>query len=277
MSALLSGLLGAGGALLQGLFGQSSAQASMDFQKEVLQNRNQWMVQDLKKAGLNPILAAGATSSGSAAGAQAHIDNPGEKAVSSAMQYKLADIAKDKLITEQREAQSRINLNNALGTKAYAEANAVVPEMKLTSAKTTESLASAENLGSSAMVNYENIKVAQAKVVEIYGQVSKLEADIRRSEADRRHIIEQIKVASSQAAKNALEARLAEANIKVTRQIEAGKRLANMGISIDNQIKGLGLSKSSAESDYYSTNLGRFMHNVDKIIKSISPLNFNFK
>lgn len=277
MSALLSGLLGAGGSLIQGLFGQSSAQASMDFQKEVLQNRNQWMVQDLRKAGLNPILAAGATSSGSAPGAQAHIDNPGEKAVSSAMQYKMAEIAKDKLITEQREAESRINLNNALGTKAIAEANAVVPEMKLTSAKTTESLASAEQLGSSAMVNYENVKVARAKVVEIYGTVSKLEADIRRAEAERRHIIEQIKVARTQAVKNALEARLAKANLEVTRQIEVGKRLANMGIEIDNQIKELGLSKATAESDYYSKELGRFMVNVDKIIKSISPLSFIFK
>lgn len=269
---LAAGLISAGGALLQGLFGQSSAQASMDFQREVLQNRNQWMVQDLRKAGLNPILAAGATSSGSAPGAQAHIDNPGEAAVSSAMQYKLADIAKDKLITDQREAESRINLNNALGVKAIAESNAVVPQMKLTSAKTTESLASAEQLGSSAMVNYENVKVAQAKVVEIYGQVSKLEADIRRSEAERRHLIEQIKVARSQAAKNALEADLAKANIKLTRQAEVGKRLANLGIQIDNQIKGLGLQKVTSESDYYSSTLGQYFHKFGKIVDSISPL-----
>ena len=53
MSLLSAGLISAGGSLIQGLFGQSSAQASMDFQKEVLQNRNQWMVEDLKKAGLN--------------------------------------------------------------------------------------------------------------------------------------------------------------------------------------------------------------------------------
>lgn len=269
---LTAGLISAGGALLQGLFGQSSAQASMDFQKAVLQNRNQWMVQDLKKAGLNPILAAGATSSGSAAGAQAHIDNPGAQAVSSAMQYKMADLAKDRLITDQREAQSRIDLNVALGTKAYADANAVVPQMKLTSAKTTESLASAENLGSSAMVNYENVKVAQAKVVEIYGQVSKLEADIRRSEAERQHLIEQIKVASSQATKNALEANLAQANIKIAEQVESGKRLANMGIEIDNEIKSLGLQKATSESNYYGSSLGRFMDYLGKVITNLSPL-----
>ena len=269
---ITAGLISAGGSLLQGLFGQSSAQTSMDFQKEVLQNRNQWMVQDLKKAGLNPILAAGATSSGSASGAQAHIENPGEKAVSSAMQYKMADIAKDKLITDQREAESRINLNNALGTKAIAESNAVVPQMKLTSAKTTESLASAENLGSSAMVNYENVKVAQAKVVEIYGQVSKLEADIRRSEADRRHLIEQIKVARSQAYKNALEANLAKANTEIARQIEAGKRLANLGIQIDNEIKSLGLQKVTSESNYYGSYLGRFVDYMGRLVESVSPL-----
>lgn len=269
---ITAGLISAGGSMLQGLFGQSSAQASMDFQKEVLQNRNQWMVQDLKKAGLNPILAAGATSSGSASGAQAHIDNPGEKAVSSAMQYKMADLAKERLITDQREAESRINKNNAERDYIINQSNAVQPEVDYKKAKTAESVASTELIGATASETREKVKVAQAKVVEIYGQVSKLEADIKRSEAERRHLIEQIKVARSQAHKNALEADLAKANIEIARQIEAGKRLANMGIDIDNQIKSLGLPKAAADSDYYSSSIGQYFDKFGRIVDSISPL-----
>jgi len=269
---ITAGLISAGGSLLQGLFGQSSAQASMDFQREVLQNRNQWMVQDLKKAGLNPILAAGAISSGSAAGAQAHIDNPGEKAVSSAMQYKMADLAKERLITDQREAESRINKNNAERDLIITQSNAIQPEVAYKKAKTAESVASTELIGATAEETREKVKVAQAKVVEIYGQVSKLEADIRRSEAERKHLIEQIKVARSQAHKNALEANLAKANTDIARQIEAGKRLANIGIDIDNQIKGLGLPKSQADADYYSSWIGQYFDKFGRIVDSLSPL-----
>lgn len=59
--------LGLGAAnFLGGIFGgssankaaQAAAQAQMDFQKQTLQNRHQWEVNDLRAAGLNPILSA---------------------------------------------------------------------------------------------------------------------------------------------------------------------------------------------------------------------------
>ena len=54
---ITAGLLGFGGSLMSGLFGQSSADAAMAFQREAMQNRYQWTMQDLRKAGLNPMLA----------------------------------------------------------------------------------------------------------------------------------------------------------------------------------------------------------------------------
>ena len=47
------------GSVLGGLFGRSNAKSSYAFQREFAQNRRQWEVEDLKAAGLNPILAAG--------------------------------------------------------------------------------------------------------------------------------------------------------------------------------------------------------------------------
>lgn len=63
------GLVGAG----LGLYGagesassaQESANAGYNYQTSVLQNRHQWEVEDLKKAGLNPILSATSSSGGS--------------------------------------------------------------------------------------------------------------------------------------------------------------------------------------------------------------------
>lgn len=49
---ITAGLLGFGGSMMSGLFGQSSANASMAFQREAMQNRYQWTVQDLKRLAL---------------------------------------------------------------------------------------------------------------------------------------------------------------------------------------------------------------------------------
>lgn len=67
-------VLGLGGDVAGGLFGTSSAKSqnkaaareaelSRQFTREQMQNRHQWEVNDLRAAGLNPILSAGGTPS----------------------------------------------------------------------------------------------------------------------------------------------------------------------------------------------------------------------
>lgn len=56
------GWLSAAGSIVGGIFGANGAksanEASLAAQKELYQNRYQWQVEDMRKAGLNPILAA---------------------------------------------------------------------------------------------------------------------------------------------------------------------------------------------------------------------------
>jgi len=56
--AVTGGLLGIGGSLISGSQASSAASESWRHQREMAQNKHQWEVEDLKKAGLNPILSA---------------------------------------------------------------------------------------------------------------------------------------------------------------------------------------------------------------------------
>lgn len=52
-----SGLLGLGGSVASGASARSAASEAWRHQKELAQNKHQWEVDDLRKAGLNPILS----------------------------------------------------------------------------------------------------------------------------------------------------------------------------------------------------------------------------
>lgn len=63
-TALLGGaLIGGASSALQGRQQRRAADRSNEFTREQLQNRHQWEVDDLRKAGLNPILSAHGTPS----------------------------------------------------------------------------------------------------------------------------------------------------------------------------------------------------------------------
>lgn len=88
---LTAALITTGGNLFGNLYGSSSAKTTnraaiaqadkqMAFQERMYRHRHQYEVEDLKAAGLNPILSAGAIGGGSPSGAMASLRDPGEAA-----------------------------------------------------------------------------------------------------------------------------------------------------------------------------------------------------
>lgn len=106
------------------------AAKSRDFTREEMQNRHQWEVSDLRKAGLNPILSAGAAPSiGSSA--QAIMQSPDlsgmdeKDLMSSAMEWKRlnAELDNIKSDTGQKDSSDKLNTEAVKTQKTQQMAN----------------------------------------------------------------------------------------------------------------------------------------------------------
>lgn len=118
---LVGGVLGLGGSLWASENSAESAAASIAFQREALQNKYQWSVADMKKAGLNPALAYGGISSGVPSGAVAKFENPGAAAVQSAAAAKQIQIAERQQSNLDMVAKAQADNFSAQSVKAAAE------------------------------------------------------------------------------------------------------------------------------------------------------------
>lgn len=125
-------LLGIGSSLFGGMQANSAAAANVaqanEFTKEMMQNRHQWEVQDLIKAGLNPILSAGGTPSmgGSPVAPVVNTgENVGNSARASAMNIAQREAIRatiDKTKADTASSQTQAALNMAATKKMNADA-----------------------------------------------------------------------------------------------------------------------------------------------------------
>lgn len=104
MPAWLGGALAGAGAVMQGIASYKSAQKQMKFQREMSGTAVQRQMADMRKAGINPILAAKYGGASTPSGASYSIPNIGSAAVQG---YKDVSSAKQmQAATKQAEAQT---------------------------------------------------------------------------------------------------------------------------------------------------------------------------
>ena len=148
----LPAVSGLAGSLFSSSQNQASARAAMDFQREVLQNRYQWSVEDMRKAGLNPILAAGTTQS-TAQGATYTTENPATSALQSYLGAKQASLASRQQLNQDAIARAQVSVLQSQADANTAKAAKDYQDIAESKERVGIYAPQAQSYGSSAEVN----------------------------------------------------------------------------------------------------------------------------
>lgn len=159
LPALIGGVSSGLGAMFANSEAKKAAATQMAFQKETLQHQYQWGMEDMRKAGLNPILAYKQGGAGSAGGSSYTPQNVGSAAVSgastaqsSALATKAQDAQLENLAADTALKSAQDKTQAALQIQAMAQADQARANSALamtTAAKTRQEIAIlGENLSS---------------------------------------------------------------------------------------------------------------------------------
>lgn len=146
--------------------------ANMDFVREQLQNKHQWEVEDLRKAGLNPILSAtngsSAVSTGSPQGAAVDISKAMEAISNSALMKKETELKQFALDTERMKAEADMIIAKQKEnlTPSAIELNQTQSDLNLTNIWRLNKLVPLEEAYSKANVDYTIQKMINS-IIEV--------------------------------------------------------------------------------------------------------------
>lgn len=191
LPALIGGVASAAGQWMANSEAKDASQRQMDFQKETLRHQYQWGMEDMRKAGLNPILAYKQGGAGSASGADYTPGNVGAAAVSgastatsSALAARAQDSQLENIAADTRLKESQDKTQAALQVQAMAQANQANSQSALNEAVKTrtnvDTLISTENL-QSAKAAAERAKADEAFYSTPEGQALRTLDQVRKS------------------------------------------------------------------------------------------------
>lgn len=169
IGSIAGGLIGSSSAKKANKAAAREAELNREFQREMAQNAHQYEVEDLRKAGLNPILSAGGSGASASGGAgNAAVLNEGDSiatGVSTALQAAIAkaNIQNIKADTQQKAANTQL-ANKQIDTQDTVQA------LNLAGAQSAAA--------SAALSNTQNIKESRMSPIhEAIGKASKWATD----------------------------------------------------------------------------------------------------
>lgn len=125
-----------GSTLLQGMFSARQAKSQMRFQRDMYKQRYQFQVEDLKKAGLNPMLAYQQAAPAAPAGAMGQMDAPDLVSSARAGYLMAQELKAMKAETYQKQTQGGKNVSDAHLSRQATETQKQITQKETSAART---------------------------------------------------------------------------------------------------------------------------------------------
>lgn len=269
--SLLGGLGAAIGGLL-GFAGQESAndaqaallERQIEWQKEVLQNKVQWNVEDMKAAGLNPVLSvmSGGAASGSAPSVSApQVQNPAQAASNSAMAVSQIVNQAKAMANDSLRADSEVQVNNARSAQLESEQrkNDSLVESGLFGAQTAAQQSSAAQ----AYQQIEYLKSAQSKIgqeiKESTARIDVMRQEVVNMSAQVDYLRQQGAESKSRQALYAAESALRHKQAELTELEKSTEVLRAENWEVANELERLKVPEAENKAAFQQKSGNRFM------------------
>lgn len=279
--------LGAVGSVIGGIIGNESASAQMafnremqqkqiDWQREVLQNKIQWQTNDLRKAGLNPILAA---TQGQASGAAPNISAP--QAPDKAQSIMSSARAVSDIATQLRDQQNRNMLataqSSALDAAAQRDMSIAVDNMMKNTAGYWSSVSEAQQ--ASAKANLAELQRVGLFGMQVQNQIRETDSRISQIKAGIDETYARIGLIKQQSQTEMSKRQLMYLSGELTRQQSALTQAQKetefwRGLKTQSEIEllNLGGPRARYEAENYSNEWYKFITRTGDMMKSFLPL-----
>lgn len=238
-SSLVGGALGIFGAGRANKESAASAQQSIDFQRESMQNRYQWMYDDLKKAGINPMLAYAKQSTG-ASGAQYQAQNVGEAGVRGASSAAQTSFMAREQKNRDQIADSQIALNSARAMKEQADA------------KVKMSQVSSDLYGKQAALHTQSAKESESRIGLLQNQKWKVSSEIA-------HLQKQIDLTEQKVDESRSSAERNRASAQLQKQQMGLSEAIQRQTEIDSHLKALQVPGAETKARHDKSAFGRYL------------------
>lgn len=254
-----------GGSILSGLFGSKEADEARAFQETAMKNAMQWKVQDLKKAGLNPILASGMNTS-VPGGVMPNVPDLGlsvSRGLSTAKENEMLETQME-LMRKKVDSEIAVNLATAKNLEASAREATTRTDSGIYEVNVLAQKAIAGTHDSQTKLNLELAAESMMKIENLMVQMESLKAQIE-------HTYSAVDLMKKEKELKSLDMRLIEEKTKTERILQKLESARAEGERVRTEKEKTGLPEAKTKEEFHKTDIGKFIDIVGEGLRKVVP------